>query len=186
MGTITTYTGTPANSERLGDTAARTYQAQQFTASANGTLTSLKYYERIFDGAPADGIKFEIWTDNGSDSPNAVIPGASQNVAHASIVNGGNSWDVSEFTTVTFSSPPTVVNGTKYWVVMKRQGAVDGTNFYNPWFRATDTYAGGTNKTGTNVPAWSNVTVGDFAMEITITEAASAATRRLSQLGVGQ
>lgn len=167
---ITTYSGTPANSVRIKDHADRTWQAQQFTTTVAGTVDSVKFFHRINDGTPTDGVTVQIWTDNGSDSPSAVISGVTENIAQASIVDGGNSWSSSEFTTVTFGSPPTVTDATKYWMVMTRAGATDGTNYNNMWSTDPSSYAGGVFKTGDATPAWTLFDV-DMAWEITITSA---------------
>jgi len=167
MATLLTYSGTPANSTRIGEASSNTYQAQQFTATTSGTLTSLKYFERIFDGSPTDGLRFQIWTDS-SDSPGSLITGATKDIAHADIVNGGNSWDISESTTVTFATPPNITNASKYWVVIKRQGSVDATNYYNPWATSPSSYAGGIQRSGDATPNWTTLNQ-DMVLEITIT-----------------
>jgi hypothetical protein len=188
MAVIDTYSGTPANSARLGDsTTLSYYNAQQFTATANGTIPSVKWYSRINDGSPTDGITLQIWTDS-SDSPGSLISGATVDIAHASIVDGANSWNVSEFTTCTLGTAPTVVNGTKYWVVTKRQGVIDSTNYYNAWtIDGGSTYAGGIWKYGNSSPTWTEVAGRDQALEVTITEATGATINvpTLLTLGVG-
>lgn len=169
---ISTYSGTPANSVRIGDASGSYYTAQQFTTTASGTIPSLKWYSRINDGSPTSGITVAIWTDS-SDSPGSLISGATENVTHASIVDGANSWDVAEFTTVTFSSPPTVVNATKYWIVTNKQGSVDAVNYYNAWATAPSSYAGGLCKQGTSAPSWGSALDTDQVLIIAINESAS-------------
>lgn len=173
---VQTFSGTPANSVRIADSATNFYTAQQFTATAAGTVTSLKWYHRINDGTPTDGITVQIWTDNGSDSPGSLISGATTNIAQASIVDGGNSWNVSEFTTVNFASPPTVANGTKYWVVTNRQGSIDATNYNNTWVTDPSSYADGILKQGTSAPVWGSTINNDQALIIEITPAATVSS----------
>ena len=170
-----TYGGvTPANSSRLGDSTARWYIIQQFTAQKTGFVDKLKIYQRSTDGVPGDGIVAQLWTDNGSDRPGAVVSGVSETINSGSIVNGDNSWDVSEFTLVTFSTKSQVNIGEKYWVVLYRSSSVDASNYRNIW-RTADSGEGGTNKysqgiagTGTNAASWTIQTDADYAMEITL------------------
>lgn len=184
MATITTYSGTPPGSIRIGDASANTYNAQQFTATASGTLTSLKFYQRALDGTPSDNAIFEVWSDSGADTPSALISGATVTVLSASIVDGGNSWDSSEFTTATFGSPPTLVNTTKYWIVMRRTGAVDAINYRNYWVTTPSSYAGGKWLRSSDGSSWNDAsgTSYDVALEITITE--STTRKSLTLLGV--
>lgn len=188
MATIDTYSGTPNGSVRIGDAVGDEYNAQQFTATATGTIPSVKFFMRLTDGTPTDGVTVQVWTDS-SDSPGSLISGATVNIAQASIVNGNNSWDVSEFTTATFGTPPSVTNGTKYWVVMKRQGAVDAVNYNNMWDTDPASYSGGLFKLGTIVPVWGSAINVDQAYEVSITEAVSPAStakkHTLTLMGVG-
>ena len=172
MADVQTFSGTPANSVRIGDASGTFYTAQQFVATASGTISSLQWFSRINDGSPTSGITVEVWSDNGSDSPGSLISGASENIAHASIVDGANSWSTSEFTTVTFASPPSVTNALKYWIVTRKQGSVDGTNYYNAWTTAPSSYASGLLKQGTSAPVWGSALNADQALIITITTAA--------------
>jgi len=169
---LNTYTGTPANSTRIGDGSgsafANTYIAQQFTANADGTLTSLIAYFQQNEGSPTDGLTYQIWSDNGSDSPSALISGATVNIAEASLVKN-NTWNVGNDTVVTFSSPATLVNGTKYWVVTFRQGSVDASNYYNTWVTSPSSYTGGVFKRSSDASTWNTLDI-DVAYKITITE----------------
>lgn len=174
MATIDTYSGTPANSVRIGDTSTNTYNAQSFQATADGTIETLEWFQRSEQGTPSDGITVEIWTDN-SGSPNSIISGATENISQASIVDGDNSWSDTEGTTVTFSSPASVSNGTTYWVVVYRQGSLDGSNYNNWWTTSPSTYANGLWKRSSDGSSWNDAggTALDGVLSITITEDSS-------------
>ena len=179
--TIKTYVEspvTPANSSRIGDTTTNWYVAQQFTTTQAGTIDTARFFIRIIDGSPTDGLTCEIWTDNGSNQPNTVISGATVNIPHASVVDGANSWSNTEYTTCTFASPPTVTDATKYWIVVYRQGSADASNYYNMWRHpnsgegGTDRYSGGIAMVGTSGASWTELVDADFATEIDIADAA--------------
>ncbi|MBX4215421.1 hypothetical protein KW797_00500 [Candidatus Parcubacteria bacterium] len=170
---VTTYTDPPNASTRVGDASANKYQAQQFIADLSGTVTSIKFYMRIIDGTPTDGVVVEVWTDNGSDSPGSFIVGATATIAQASIVDGANSWSSSEFSTATPGTPPTVVNGTKYWVVMYRFGAIDAVNYNNMWVDDPSSIATILHKISSDGTSWS-ASDNDQTYDITITGAAAS------------
>lgn len=188
--TIKTYVEspvTPANSSRMGDTTSNWYNAQTFTATQNGTVGTVRVFSRINDGSPSDGWTVQLWTTS-AGVPSALISGATVNIPHASIVDGANSWSATEFTTATFGTPASVTNGTVYAVVIFRQGAANGTNYYNPWRHPTtgeggsDRYAGGAHYVGTSGGVFTAQTGADMATEIDIADAAGGATVKVPDI----
>jgi len=96
--------------------------AQTFQAGATGTLDKVKFYFKI-DGAPSADLTVEIKAvDGGTGKPTGsalasyIIPEASLPLSE----------EDSKLTTVEFSSPASVVSGTKYAIVFKTDGDLYG------------------------------------------------------------
>lgn len=78
-------------------------------------------------GNPADNVLIEIQTDTaGSPSGTVVTNGTSGTQA-----GSGLSATVVTEVNLTFATPPALVAGTTYWVVIKRSGSLDNSNYYN-------------------------------------------------------
>lgn len=138
--------------------------AQSFTAPASDKLNRVGVKINKV-GSPADLTLRIIANDNDKPSKNnsdilasALIP--------ASSVGSSVGW-----VNVSFASPPTLVSGTKYWIVLDGAAPASGyaSNYWN-WRRDnTDAYAGNTGKYTSDCcsgnPTWNNV-VGDLAFRV--------------------
>lgn len=91
------------------------------------TITSTEIIASVAKvGSPSDNIVCEIQTDSSSNPSGTVITnGTSNNVTGASL-----STSSANQTTFTFASAFTLVAGTTYWVVFRRTGSLDGSNYY--------------------------------------------------------
>lgn len=116
--------------------------AQSFTASSSGALQKVSVYLGKA-GSPSD-ITARITTDKGGVPDDGDI--ASASIA-ASSVGITPSWiDVS------FSTPPNLTSGTKYWIVLD-YGANSTTNYWKWSMDSSDAYA---NNTGKYTADWSD------------------------------
>jgi len=118
--------------------------AQSFTAPATGKLNRVAIKIGKF-GTPAN-LTLRLTVDNGdkpdrSDLASALIP--------ASSVGLSVGW-----VNVSFASPPTLTNGTKYWIVL--DGAAPAGNNYasNYWIWRKDTTDAYANNTGKSTSDW--------------------------------
>lgn len=146
---ITTYSSI-TNTTRIGDVSSHTYQAQSFTATVTGSISTLQFYSGTSDGSPSDGLTVSLYTDSAGSPGTSLV---SQTVPNSAL--GGNN-----LVTVTFSTPTSVVSGTSYWVVITRQGSVNGTNYYNWGIDCSNAYGGGLLKVGDVTPTWSVLNTG--------------------------
>lgn len=130
--------------------------AQSFTANASDKLNRVSVYLGKV-GSPSGNITLKIATDNGGKPDTSNI--ASATIANA-LVGITPSW-----INVSFSSPPNLTNGTKYWIVLD-YGSNSATNYWNWRKDNTDAYANNTGKYTSNCcsgnPTWTNVG-GDLA-----------------------
>ena len=116
--------------------------AQSFTATAGGALNQVSVYLGKV-GNPTSNITVHITNNNGgkpssSDVANATLPYTSVGVSPSWI-------------DVTFSSPATLTNGSKYWIVLD-YGSNSATNYWNWRKDSSDAYA---NNTGRYTSNWS-------------------------------
>ncbi|MEK7076791.1 MAG: choice-of-anchor R domain-containing protein, partial [Patescibacteria group bacterium] len=147
---------------------------QSFTATAGGALSKMSVY-LAKAGSPSSNLTVRITTDNGG-KPN------SSDIANTTIapsqVGASASWiDVS------FSSPPTLTNGTKYWIVLD-YGTNSASNYWI-WRKDTsDAYAGNTGQYTSNWSSgsatWTNVG-GDLAFRVWI----GGTTTRIEGVTIG-
>lgn len=130
------------------------YLAQQFTPTRAGKIDriDIKIYKT---GSPTGNVSVEIWSDNGSDLPNALLGGASANVDVSTL-----GADPGDFVTFTFTAAnqPTIVASTKYWIVFAGDYTQD-TNNCAQW-RADSDESGGTSTgavaAATAGPSWTD------------------------------
>lgn len=120
---------------------------QQITTGSSeaGTVTKISLYLQKW-GSPSGNIWAELWSDDGSDGPNAILTnGKSANVSIASL---GTSFGWIDFTWV---SGPTIAGSTKYWIVLDSDIAnSDTTNARWGYAYTGGTYAGGGSRRGTS------------------------------------
>jgi len=148
--------------------------AQSFTATADGALSKMSVY-LAKAGSPSSNLTVHITTDNGGKPDSSDI--ASVTIA-PSQVGITPSWiDVS------FSSPPTLANGTKYWIVLD-YGTNSSSNYWIWRKDSSDAYAGNTGKYTSNwstgSATWTNVG-GDLAFRVWI----GGTTTRIEGVTIG-
>jgi hypothetical protein len=90
-------------------------------------------------GLPTGNVWCEIWSDNGSDKPNAKIGASSANVNVATLGTdtGGT------YITFTWSTAIPVTVGTKYWIIFNGDFTVSSTNYALWKYLSTGGYTGG-------------------------------------------
>ncbi len=141
----------------FGDQNSRSDVAQSFAPVTSNKLNKIGVYLNKV-GSPGD-IAFKLVTDN-SGSPTRTVLGSG--TIYASLIT-----PTSGYVEATFTSPPDVTAGTKYWLVL--DAPVDNTNYFNWGLDNTDGYASQTGKYSpnwnTNNPTWTAVN-GDFNFRI--------------------
>ncbi|MDP2668566.1 MAG: choice-of-anchor R domain-containing protein [bacterium] len=125
--------------------------AQSFMATAGGNLSKVSVYLGKV-GAPSGNITLKISTDN-SNKP------STSNIASATIANSSVGVTPS-WIDVSFSSPPNLTNGAKYWIVLD-YGSNSATNYWNWKKDSTGGYINNTGKYTSNCcsgsPVWTDV-----------------------------
>jgi hypothetical protein len=101
--------------------------AQSFTALESGSPLFV-YMPVAKLGAPTDNVTVEIRSD-ASGVPGTLL-------ATSDVIGGASISTTISMLKFTFSTSTPLSSGTRYWLVLKRSGAIDGTNRY---------YAGGPN-----------------------------------------
>lgn len=132
--------------------------AQSFTSNATDKLNRVSVYLGKV-GSPSGNITLKIATDNSGKPSTSNI--ASASIANA-LIGATPSW-----INVSFSSPPNLTNGTKYWIVLD-YGSNSATNYWNWRKDDSDAYANNTGKYTSNCcsgsPTWTSVG-GDLAFK---------------------
>ncbi len=135
--------------------------AQSFTANASDKLNKVSVFLGKV-GSPSGNITLKIANDNGG-KPNTG------NIASAAIPNSSVGATPS-WVSVSFSSPPNLTSGAKYWIVLD-YGSNSTVNYWNWRMDSTDGYADNTGKYTSNCcagnPTWSNAG-GDFDFRVWI------------------
>jgi len=77
-------------------------------------------------GAPVDNVTLEIQNDDGAGKPNGVV------IANgtATPVDGATLDTIGTWVQFIFATPPSLVAGTQYHVVIARSGAIDAAKYY--------------------------------------------------------
>ncbi|OGF62772.1 hypothetical protein A2662_00200 [Candidatus Giovannonibacteria bacterium RIFCSPHIGHO2_01_FULL_45_33] len=124
--------------------------AQSFTANATDRLNKISVYLGKA-GSPSGNITLKIAADNGGKPATGNL--ASATIANSS-VGATPSWiDVS------FSSPPNLTNGAKYWIVLD-YGSSSAVNYWNWKKDSADGYADNTGRYTSDCcsgnPVWTN------------------------------
>ena len=118
------------------------YFAQSFPVTASGQLTKIQ--AAVY--CPAGDLQISIQGLNGSGLPNGV------NLVSQTFSSGtGVPSSYSDGVEFSFSSPPTLVNGTSYALVLR---ALANCN----WILSSDSYANGAGFFSSNGSSWSGVT----------------------------
>lgn len=122
----------------MGDAAGRQKVAQGITIPPGDDwkIRSVQAYLKKV-GSPADNVTLEVCADS-SGSPGSVL--ATVSVA-ASTLSTSMGW-------ITFSlaSSLAITPGTAYWLVLRRSGAVDASNYYRWGVDPAAGYSGGSGK----------------------------------------
>lgn len=119
---LESYAPTTTEEQALGNAAASTRAAQSFQLSASQPWTA--YSAKLSlrkQGSPADNVTVEVCADS-AGAPGAVL--ASSTLAGSSLAES------SDWIEFVFSTPTMLALATTYWLVVKRSGAVDATNYY--------------------------------------------------------
>jgi Tfp pilus assembly protein PilX len=114
--------------------------AQRFTATESGPLTKVSVYLGK-QGNPSNNLTLHITTDNAGKPDTDEL--ASTTIARTSVGIAPSWIDAS------FSSPPDLANGTKYWLVLDYNGD-NNTNHWNWRKDPTNAYADNTGRYTSN------------------------------------
>lgn len=117
--------------------------AQSFTATVSGPLNKISVYLGKV-GNPTSNITARITTDNGGKPSTSDI--ADETISFTTVGITPSWIDVS------FTGPPSLVSGTKYWIVLD-YGSNSATNYWNWRKDSSDAYAGNTGRYAGN---WSS------------------------------
>lgn len=122
---VITSSGT--NNDPIGyydGTNKREAAAQSFVISGTGKyeIPYIKFYV-YKQGSPTDNLAIEIQTDNAGSPSGTAITGGSSTIAGAgmSLASTEEQWDY---------TGTELDKGTTYWLVLKRSGTLESSNFY--------------------------------------------------------
>jgi hypothetical protein len=151
-----------------GSAASNEAVAQSFTTVGAIDVNEIRVAIGEQAGTPTDNISLEIYSDTGANLPNASIATAANVYNGAAIpASPAVSWLTFQFTPVSLSAT------TKYWIVIQRSGAVDGSNNYLYAVNTGSVYAGG-GRSVRNTGTWGAESgTNDLAFQI-LTETPSA------------
>ena len=143
------------------DTAAQVAQSFTMTDAGAETITLEKVSMMIGKAAaPSDNVYIEIQGDDSNKPDKTPIANGMSAVIAAAALAAAASLNVQTFT---FSTPPTIVSGTKYWIVFKRSAALDAVNYYTIQRTGSDLYASHGYSTYTaSTTTWAAVAIHDF------------------------
>jgi hypothetical protein len=134
-----TTTATGANALRYSTSYLKF--GQQFIPSVSGNIAEV-HLNLYKSGSPSGNVWAELWSDNGSNLPNAQLGTNSDTVSTASIT--GSDVGTSQEITFTFTNGPAMTSGTKYWIVFNGDYSINTTNWIAITFTdGTDRYASG-------------------------------------------
>ena len=147
----------------FGDANA-TYQAtHSFKVSKAGSLNSV-VLRMSKAGNPTDNMQIFVYSDN-AGLPNALITNGTATVQAGTLHTSNANGDLYRFF---FPTPPSLAANTKYYIVARRSGAADGSNYWRWHYKSASAYPHGNFGSGTNVPAWTAYTSSAaFMVELT-------------------
>jgi hypothetical protein len=119
----------------VGNISTQTRVAQSFTTGSAYSLAAVRILIQK-NTAPTDNWSVEIYAD-ASNLPTGAALATSDLIASADISTTIH-WH--EFV---FSSPPSLSSGTKYWIALKRSGALDASNYLQWRLSTASSYASG-------------------------------------------
>ena len=176
LGVFQTWSG--VNAKPMGDVAANEKIAFSFTPEQTITVSSVDGLIQKL-GSPTDDINVRFETDSSDLPSGSTVTNGTSNVIDGSTLSGST-----ELHTFTFSTPPTLTGGTKYWMIYERSTGVDASNRYF-WAVSSPTTVreGGSSNFGGTV--WTTEdTTEDGAMRIVDTDAKALYTLNISSTDV--
>jgi hypothetical protein len=108
-------------------------------------------------GTPTGNIWVEVWTDTGSNAPNAITGSASANVDVSTIPGSETE------TTFTFAAGTAVTASTKYWIVVRGSYTINGTDYAQVYFNNT-AYNVALQAFDSGGPGWSTPGAGNYGI----------------------
>lgn len=108
----------------LGNVSGNTRQSIKFKGYASTTSTQIKVVMKKV-GSPTDDLTLEIQGDSGGSPDGTAITNGTSNT----LGGGSVTTQLVEYT-FTFASAFTLAANTTYWLVFKRSGATNGSNYY--------------------------------------------------------
>jgi len=109
----------------VGKELANQRRAQGFKLSVSRTVGRVNLWLKA-SGAPTDNLTVQIQTDSGGLPSGTVVTNGASNAVAGSTIGGSYGWVAFDF-----SVPPQLTAApTQYHLVLRRSGAVDGTNYY--------------------------------------------------------
>jgi hypothetical protein len=115
----------------IGDGATRVYLAHSFTPTISASMAGVWILLGTNTGTPSDDLLCEVWSDS------AAVPGSI--IAGPTTVTNAN---LAASTWVYFQISASLTASTKYWISLRRSGAIDGSH-YRRWQNASsDVLAG--------------------------------------------
>lgn len=152
------YTGNGTDTQIYGGTGIQERIGQTFKLSKAISVDKIRLWVRRL-ASPSDNLYLDICADS-SGSPGSVI--ATSNALPAvELTTAGQGKNF------IFASPPSLSVNTTYWMVLRRDGARDNTNFFEIYgYAATGGYADGAGYHRDNGSWVANGTVYDWYFQI--------------------
>ncbi|MHA2069797.1 MAG: choice-of-anchor R domain-containing protein, partial [Candidatus Thorarchaeota archaeon] len=105
------------------------YWATQFTTDTNYSASDLWLFMRYF-GTPGT-LTAAVYTDDGSDNPNALVTNGSVALTAANITKAAPEGDmIGQLICFNFATAPSLTTGTKYWIVVYAAAGDNTTNYW--------------------------------------------------------
>jgi len=131
---------------------------QQITPSISASINQVKF-NLSKAASPTGNIWVEVWSDTGSNLPNAQT-GIDSSTIDIATLDADPTFALKTFT---FATPVPVVSGTKYWLVLNSDmTVVGGGNYVEVGYdNSSASYAGGIYAHADNLGAWSSTSTRD-------------------------
>lgn len=141
----------------FGDANATMYRFQGFKVAESCTCAYVDV-KLSKDANPTDNVTLAIYSDTAA-TPNALITNGTATAISGKVITSDSNGEIYRFA---FATPPSLVGGTQYNIVIGRSGAADATNFYRVRVNAAGLYPFGASGYGSNVPAWTAAAAADI------------------------
>lgn len=151
----------------FGNADAGTWVAQSFTyTDAIATTLSVArivlWLQKL--SAPTDDVTVSIYTDDSNKPGTLVTNGISTAIAGTALTTSGQYEPV----TFTWATPPVITSGTKYWFVIKRSAANNGTDYYSVAYEGDDYASHSYSVYTASTLSWSTEASNDFLFHLEI------------------